>query len=257
MLMNSNSRVDMGAALILTSEDTARALGVPREKWVYPHAASDAHDHYYISERENLHSSPAIRLASRRCLELAGVEPGDLDHRDLYSCFPSAVQVAAREIGLDESKPLTVTGGLTFGGGPLNNYGMHGVARMAEVLREQPGTRGLCSGNGGYLTKHAFCVYSTAPPERPFAHADVQAELDVTPRREAVVDATGEVTIESYTVMYEGGEPAVGHAACLLADGRRTWANVPDREAAAAMTREEFCGRSAKLHPGGVLEVTG
>jgi len=257
MLMNSNSRVDMGAALILTSEETARTLGIPREKWVYPHSGTDAHDHVFVSERENLHSSPAIRLAGGRCLELAGVEPSALGYRDVYSCFPSAVAIAAQEIGLDPAKPLTVTGGLTFGGGPMNNYVMHGVARMAEVLREDPGAMGLCTANGGYLTKHAFGVYSTAPPERPFQHADVQAQVDATPRREAVVDAEGDVTVEAYTVMYEGDAPALGHVACRLPDGRRTWANVPDRDAAAEMTRAEFCGRPGRLKAGGVLEFAG
>lgn len=257
MLMNSNSRVDMGAALILTSEETARGLGIPREKWVYPHAGTDAHDHNFVSERVDLHSSPAIRLAGRRCLELAGVTPEELAYQDVYSCFPSAVQVAANELELDRSKPLTVTGGLTFGGGPMNDYVMHGIARMAELLREAPGEKGLCTANGGFLTKHAFGVYSTAPPESPFRHADLQTEVDALPKREAVVDHDGEVTIESYTVMYEGGTPAVGHAACLLPDGRRTWANVSDREVAAAMTREEFCGRSGRIDGAGHLTIGG
>jgi acetyl-CoA C-acetyltransferase len=250
MLMNSNSRVDMGAALILTTEETAKSLGIPREKWVYPHAGTDAHDHYFVSERESLSSSPGIRLAGRRCLELAGVEPSGLAYQDVYSCFPSAVQVAAKEIGLDTSKPLTVTGGLTFGGGPLNNYVMHGIARMAELLREAPGEKGLCTANGGFLTKHAFGVYSTEPPSVPFQHADLQDEVDALPKREAVVEHEGEVTLESYTVMYEGSEPAVGHAACLLPDGGRTWANIPDRDVAAAMTTEEFCGRAGRVSGG-------
>ena len=257
MLMNSNSRVDMGAALILTNEETAVSLGIARDKWVYPHAGADGHDHYFISEREALAASPAIRLAGGRCLELAGVEPKQLAYQDVYSCFPSAVQVAAKELELDTSKPLTVTGGLTFGGGPLNNYVMHGVARMAELLREAPGEKGLCTANGGFLTKHAFGVYSTEPPEQPFQHADLQAEIDALPKREAVVDHEGEVTIEAYTVMYEGADPAVGHAACLLPDGRRTWANVSDRDVASAMTREEFCGRSGRIDGAGSLELPG
>ena len=33
-------------------------------------------------------------------LELAGVGVDDIDHVDVYSCFPSAVQVAAAELGL-------------------------------------------------------------------------------------------------------------------------------------------------------------
>lgn len=257
MLMNSNSRVDMGAALIFASEATAEALGLPRAKRVYPHAGSDANDHLTVSERAELHRSPAIRIAGRRCLELAGVEPGDIAYRDVYSCFPSAVQVAAAEIGLDPAQPLTVTGGLTFGGGPLNNYVMHGVARMAEVLRDDPGARGLVTANGGLLAKHAFGVYSTEPPERPFQHACPQDEVDALPRCEPAVEAKGDVVIESYTVMYEGDEPAIGHAALRLPDGRRTWGNVTDRDAAAAMTRSEYCGRAARLAEGGELTLRG
>ena len=255
MLMNSNSRVDMGAALILCSGATAKRLGVPRERWVYPHTGTDAHDHYFVSEREDLCSSPAMHTAGRRALDLANVAPSQLSHVDVYSCFPSAVQVAAKEIGLDTSRPLTVTGGLTFGGGPMNNYVMHGVARMAEVLREDPGAFGMCTGNGGYITKHAFGVYSTQPPEKPFQYADVQNELDATAAREAVIDYRGDVTIESYSVMYEGDAPSIAHAACLLADGRRTWGNVSDPDTAIAMTREEFCGRAGRIDGAGTLEV--
>jgi len=256
MLMNSNSRVDMAAALIATSEETARALGIGEEKWVYPHAGSDAHDIVMVSERVDLHRSPAIRMAAGRCLEMAGVEVGDLSYRDVYSCFPSAVQVAAREIGLDESQPLTVTGGLTFGGGPMNSYVMHGVARMAERLREDPGSKGLCTANGGFLTKHAFGVYSTAPPERPFRHADLQSEVDELPSREARVDAEGNATIESYTIMYRDGDPADGYLACLLPDGTRTWAHVDDKDLCEAMTQDEFCGRPAHLPGDGSLRVS-
>ena len=255
MLMNSNSRVDMGAALVLTSEQTALALGVPREKLVYPHAGTDVHDHLYLSERQDLHRSPGMRVAGRRCLELAGLAPTDLDHREVYSCFPSAVQIAAQEIGLDPSSPLSVTGGNTFGGGPMNNVVMHSIARMAEVLRDTPGTKGLVTANGGFVTKHSFCVYSTEPPERKFQYENPQAEIDALPKREAVLDATGEVRIEAYTVMYEEGEPSVGHAACLLPDGRRAWGRVTDRGAARAMTRDEFCGRPGRLAEGGALDL--
>ncbi len=138
----------------------------------------------------------------------------------------------------------------------MNNYVMHAVARMVEVLRADPGARGLCTGNGGYLTKHAFGVYSTEPPPGPFRHADLQAEVNATPRREPVVDADGEVAVETYTVMYRDGKPVVGHAACLLPDGRRTWGNVEDPDLAAAMTREEFCGKRGRIAPGGALDIT-
>ncbi len=254
-LMNSNNAVDQAAALILCSVEAARRAGVPEERWIFPHAGTDASDPLMVSHRLDFHSSPAIRLAGRRVLELADVEAGGLDHVDLYSCFPSAVQVAAEELGLGFDRPLTVTGGLTFGGGPLNNYVMHAIARMAELLRASPGQRGLVTGNGGYLSKHAFGVYSSEPPAAGFRHEDLQAEVDAFGRREAVVDHDGPVTIESYTVLYGEDGPDQASAACLLEDGRRTWAVSSDPELMAAMVGEEFCGRPARIDGRGTLLV--
>jgi acetyl-CoA C-acetyltransferase len=254
-LMNSNNAVDMAAALIMCSVEKARSLGIPESNWVYPWTGTDAHDHKFVSARENLHSSPAIRLAGRKAMAMADLNASDLDFVDVYSCFPSAVQVAATELGLSFDRPLTVTGGLTFGGGPLNNYVMHSIARMVELSRENPGKVGLITANGGYLTKHAFGVYSSEPPAVDFQYANLQAEVDVTPKREWLVNHHGEVMIESYTVMYQDGEPAVGHAACLTADGKRTWANTQDRQLAIEMTQSEFCGRRASINGEGVLSI--
>ncbi len=254
-LMNSNDKVDQAASLLLCSVEAARRHGVPEDRWVYLHAAADAEDASFVSERNDLFSSPAIRIAGRRTLELAGCEPGDLDHVDLYSCFPSAVQIAARDLGLSEDRPLTVTGGLTFGGGPLNNYVMHSIARMAEVLRADPGSRGLVSGNGGYLTKHSFGVYSTAPPDGPFAWTNPQDEVDALPRREAAEDYAGEVEVESYTVMHGPEGPELGTAACLLPDGRRTWGSTRDPDAMAAWMAEDACGTRASIDGEGALTL--
>ena len=162
-LMNSNNNVEQSAGLILCSVEAARSLGVRRDRWVFPHAGTGAHDHWFVSNRADLCSSPAIRLAGGRALELAGTDADDLAHVDLYSCFPSAVQIAAAELGLDIERPLTVTGGMSFAGGPWNNYPMHGIATMAGVLRDDPDALGLCTANGGYTTKHAFGVYGARP----------------------------------------------------------------------------------------------
>jgi acetyl-CoA C-acetyltransferase len=255
-LMNSNNSVDQGAALILTSVGKARALGIPEDRWVYPHAGTEAWDHLYVSERDNLHSSPAIRLSAAKLFELTGFGVDDMKYVDLYSCFPAAVQVSANEIGLSQDRPLTVTGGLTFAGGPLNNYVMHSVARTVDLLRESPGSRGLVTANGGLLTKHALCIYSTDAPEKPFAWANLQDEVDATPRREVAIEHEGDAAIESYVVMYDAeARPSRAHTACLLDDGRRTWANVTDADTVAAMTREEFCGRAGTIDGAGTLQV--
>ena len=254
-LMNSNNAVDMSAAIIMCSVAKAESLGIAADKWVYPWTGTDAHDTYFVSGRDNLHSSPAIRIAGSRALELAKMGVEDIDLVDVYSCFPSAVQVAANELGLSQERELTVTGGLTFGGGPLNNYVMHSIVRMISLLRKAPGDKGFITANGGYLTKHAFGVYSTEAPAIDFQHADVQAEVDQKPTRAWVVDHHGDATIESYTVMFGAEGPEVGHAACLTPDGKRTWANCTEKDVILAMTTEEFCGRSVSIDGAGTLSV--
>ena len=245
--LNSNSAVDQAAALILCSEEKAKALGIAREKWIYPWAGSDAQDHFHFSTRDNLHSSPAIRLAGKKCLEMSDMNVDDIDLVDVYSCFPVAVQIASRELGLDTSKPLTVTGGLTWAGGPLNNYVMHSIVRMAQLLREKPGQKGMITANGGYITKHAFGTYSTDQPEQPFQHANLQDQVDALPKREVVMNNTGQGVVEGYSVMYGPKGLDKAFVATRLPDGRRAWGTSNDADVLQSMTTEEFVGRPVTL----------
>ena len=250
--MNSNWDLDLAAALIVCSAEAAAAAGVPADRWVFPHAGTDGRDTDFVSNRGDLHSSPAIRVAGRRAMELAGVGPDDVEHVDLYSCFPSAVQISATELGLGLDRDLTLTGGLTFAGGPLNNYVTHSIAAMAGVLRENPGSIGLCSANGGYLTKHAFGVYSTEPPADGFRHQDCQEEIDRFPSVDLDADYTGDATIEAYTVMHgrsgpDGNGPEVALAAVRTPNGRQ-WTRSTDPDLMAEMTQTEFIGSDVVVH---------
>ncbi|HEX6475934.1 MAG TPA: acetyl-CoA acetyltransferase [Acidimicrobiales bacterium] len=258
-LMNANIQTDQAGALVLCSVEAARAAGVPQDRWVFVWSGSEAEDHWFISERADLHSSPAIRLAGRTVLDLAGIGIDDVAHVDLYSCFPSAVQIAAAELGLgldEPDRPLTVTGGLTFAGGPGNNYATHSIATMVERLRATPASLGLVTALGWYVTKHAMGVYSTEPPPAGYRRRSPQAEVDALPRRSTAPEHDGPVTVESYTVLHErDGSPSLGIVACLLPDGRRTWGNVTDPVLLKDMTVEEQIGRPALLRSGGALEL--
>lgn len=245
--MNSNWDLDQAAAVILCSAETALALGISRDRFVFPHAGTDAHDTYLVSERDNYYSSPAIRVAAARCFELAGRSVGDVGHADVYSCFPSAVQISAREVGLSLDRQLTVTGGLPFAGGPLNNYVMHSIATMAGVLRADPGSLGLITANGGYVTKHAIGLYSTEPPSGGFRHADVQAEVDRFPTRTFAPDLTGSATVEAYTVMHDAEGPSQALVSCVAADGRRTFTNTRDRAAMDALIAADLVGSPVEV----------
>ena len=255
--MNSNNDVDMGAALIMCSAEKAAALGVPRERWVFPHSGADCHEHTFISNRWSFAETPAIELGGRRALELAGVGIDDIEIIDLYSCFPSAVHLGAQSLGISLDRQVTRTGGLAFAGGPWNNYVMHAIATVMADLRAHPGAKGLVWANGGYATKHSFGVYSTTPPVA-FQHAHPQDEIDAMPRRElaAPAEAAGSATIEAYTVMFSrDGAPETALAACLLADGRRAWGTSSDTVLATAMCDGEWVGRTAHLDPEGVLSA--
>ena len=255
-LMNSNNAVEQSAALILTSVEEAEALGIDRDRWVFPLAGTDARDHVYMSERADLHSSPAIRYAARACLDLGGVGVDDLAHVDLYSCFPSAVQIGANEIGLSLERQLTVTGGLSFAGGPWNNYVMHAIATMAEVLRGDPGSVGLCTANGGYTTKHAFGIYSTEPPADGFRHASPQAEVDALPKRAIAEDHSGPATLESHTVMHDrNSEPETAIAAVLTPEGGRGWATSTDDDVMKALVGNDLVGQDVTVDGDGTLRL--
>lgn len=258
--MNANIQTDQAAALVVCSLEAARSAGVADDRLVFVHSGADAEDHWFVSERADLHSSPAIRLAGRDALGSAGVGIDDVAHVDLYSCFPSAVQIAAAELGLglDEAdRPLTVTGGLAFAGGPGNNYVTHSIAAMVDVLRRHPGSFGLVTGVGWFLTKHAVGVYSTRAPKRPFGAGSPQSRVDELPAREVVATHKGPVTVETYTVAYErDGSPNRAVMACLLPGGGRAWGASEDPDVLASLVTEEGCGRPGSLAADGVVTLS-
>lgn len=254
--MNSNNDVDQAAAVILCSVGRARALGVPEDRWVFPHAGVDAHDTFAVSERADFRSSPAVRVAGRALQQLTGIAPDEAEIVDLYSCFPSAVQIGAAALGLPLDRQLTRTGGLSFAGGPWNDYVMHAIATVVHEVREQPGTSGLVWANGGFVTKHSLGLYRTEPPATGFRHADPQEEIDALPRRRLASpeDAAGEATVEAYTVMHSReGVPEAAFAACLLADGHRAWGVSRDPDLCCGMTEGEWVGRVVQLTSDGTL----
>ncbi|MCK6554615.1 acetyl-CoA acetyltransferase [Candidatus Binatia bacterium] len=260
--MNAIIEVDQGAALLLTSVGTARALGVPESKWVYLWGCGDATDLWYPTDRVDFCSSPAIRAAGRAALAMAGVGIDDIDHFDLYSCFPCAVQIGRDMLGVrdDDARALTVTGGLAYHGGPGNNYSTHAIATMMERVRNSPDTLGLVTALGWYLTKHAVGVYAATPPPhaatwRREDPARYQAEIDAMAHPPLQPEPQGRGTIETYTVVYaRDGAPEKGIVVGRLSDGSRFVANTPsDRAVLESLTEREGVGRAGTVTSGGGL----
>jgi len=120
---------------------------------------------------------------------MAGKTLNDAAVFDLYGCFPSAVEIACQEMDLAEDDPrdFTVTSGLPYFGGPGNNYAMPAIAAMVERLRKMPGSFGLVTANGNYVTKHAA---ASTPPLRQVGRGSARIQrccsAKSTPCRSAI-----------------------------------------------------------------------
>ena len=254
--MNAIMEVNQAAAVLLTGSETAKELGIPEDKWVYVHGGGEANDKWFVSDRVNYHRSPAIKACTSRALSQANLTVDDIDFFDLYSCFPSAVQMGLDALGLttEESRDLTVTGGLPYFGGAGNNYVMHSIATTVERLRKNPEQKALVTALGWFATKHAAGVYSGKPPKGEWIRTDPkvdQATVDAIDSPATTAEASGQATIETYTVCFgRDGEPETGIVIGRDAQGRRFFANTPaDKDLLWSMTREEFVGRPGTVTP--------
>ena len=257
--MVSNSGVDMASALIVTSIEAAQSAGISRDLWVFPHSGTDGKDRV-MSERHSFVRSPSIGVAGRRCLELSDVQLDDVAHLDVYSCFPSAVQLFCHEFGIEPlDRQLTVYGGLAFAGGPWNNPVGHALATMVGVLRDDPGTLGLVTANGGNVDKHAFGLLGTSPPPGGWRHEVPQEEIEAAvPGRRILTDHTGGVRVEAYTVVHNRDttrERLI--ASCLTQDGDRAWGVSKDTATMDLAESSDIVGRPGHLADGGELQLAG
>jgi len=254
--LNSVIQVNMGAAVILTSLAKARELGVNDDRMVFLHGCGDANDIWNVSERVNYHSSPAVRRIGKEAFTMAGKTIDDMDYLDIYSCFPSAVQIACDELGIahDDARGLTITGGLPYFGGPGNNYVMHSIATMMDVLRSNPGKFGMLNANGWFITKHSIGIYSTTPIEGDWQRkqpADYQQAILDDTHPPFTESPDGQGTIETYTVLH--GRKGVERALVigLLDDGTRFIAETPDDEKTLQqMMNREMLGMSGTVTTG-------
>ena len=243
-LLTANIQVNMASGLIVASAEAARRAGVPKDRWVFIHAGAQAEDEWHVTERDRLAASPAINAVGRAALHHAGLAVDDVAHVDLYSCFPAAVQIAARELGLatdEAARPLTVTGGLTFAGGPGNNYSGHAIATLVQRLREDPAAFGLVTAVGWYLTKHAIGIYSARPPRAAFTSLDPRPQRP--PARRARSDYAGPAAIEAYTVVHQrDGTADAAIISALTPHGERSVIRTADRDVIEAIASDDPSG---------------
>jgi acetyl-CoA C-acetyltransferase len=199
-LHNSQWNVDQAAALVMTSAATARAHGIPESRWIFPLAAAESNHMVSLSQRRPFHRSPGFAHAGRAALARAGIASADVARRELYSCFPVAVRLQCRELGIPEDAALTVLAAW-LAGGPLNNFVLqalvhaccYGSAERDRHINAVSGFRSRASRSGRAL------------PERPFGFDDVS---EAVARAEQIASPKRAATPASRTPCSSGRPPA-------------------------------------------------
>ncbi|MFW9880530.1 MAG: hypothetical protein ACFFG0_46265 [Candidatus Thorarchaeota archaeon] len=249
--MVANLYVDQSAALIITSEDIAENFGIDKRFWVYPMGGADLKNIFYMAQRPRLYDSPAIKEASRLALEQAGLKLNEIDVFDLYSCFPCMVEIARQEIGIPEDDPrdLTITGGLSFFGGPFSSYSMHSIVSAVELIQNNPSKKVMILANGGYNTSESIGIYGKKPPSKSWKNIDyikIQQKINAKALPEPIEEANGNLTIEAYTFIYNRNNlPEWGVVMGHLENGERTLAFIiAESKTLLNLEQQELVGQS-------------
>ena len=251
--------VDQSSALVICSAERAGAAGVPADRWLFPHVALHCSAAVTLTARRRLAAWPAMAVLGGAAERHLGRPLRDIELAEVYSCFPAAVRVQQRELRLDPGGTPTLTGGMTFAGGPFNHFVMQSVVALGRRLRAggEPGELGLVTTVSGMLSKPGLAVWSADPPEGPGGRAlqaDLAAEAtaatEVVPVLEAGPGAPTAATVASFTVTFGGAdglEPVRTAIVADLPDGVRTAATCEDAHTARLAVAEGLIGRAVEV----------
>ena len=200
----SQMNVDQAAAILICSWRTAQSSGVNPDNVVFPLVALESSFSVPLPRRRDLHRWPAMELVGARAADHLGSPLSALEHIELYSCFPAAVRVQQRALGLPLDSVPTVTGGEPFAGGPWNNFVLQSTVAMIRLVRRDRNARGMVTSVSGFLNKPGLAVYSSEPGHLPLLVADLAAQAEqATPTVGIAEGYRGPATVVAYTVSYE------------------------------------------------------
>ncbi|MFL2735027.1 MAG: acetyl-CoA acetyltransferase [Gammaproteobacteria bacterium] len=164
--------VNQSAAILLCSEKIADLLEIDNEKRVYLLASSENNNMIPTLQRENLTKPFGMKLAAEFILDVCNENSITPSIYDLYSCFPIAVQMFAEVLKIKNISEATVTGGMSFAGGPLNSYVLNSTVQIIRKIRSNQSDVGIITGVSGMMTKQSFALWSSQK-NIPFKFMDV------------------------------------------------------------------------------------
>ncbi len=212
--------------------------GVPPERWLFPRVALHCSEAVTLTARRRPGArGPPWRCSGRSAEHHIGRPLREMRLAEVYSCFPAAVRVQQRALGLDPTGTPTLTGGMSFAGGPFNHFVLQSMGPLGRRLRDEPEELGLVTTVSGLLSKPGLAVWSASPPVagRGALLADLAEEARAATEVVPVVDARPSgrrrATVASFTVTYggaRGSSPVRTAIVADLPDGVRTAATCED-----------------------------
>jgi acetyl-CoA C-acetyltransferase len=169
---------DGAAAVVLMPADRARDF---TDKPVRILGVAQASDFVALDEKPDITTFPAVRRASQKAYEMAGVGPNDIQFAEVHDCFTIAEIVAIEDLGFVEKgcggpyetsgatartgeKPINASGGLKAKGHPVGATGVAQICDLVAQIRCEAGdmqlkrhSLGLAQNLGG---SGASCVVS-------------------------------------------------------------------------------------------------
>jgi len=169
---------DGAAAVVLMPADRAHDF---TDKPVRILGVAQASDFVALDQKPDITTFPAVRRASQKAYEMAGVGPNDIQFAEVHDCFTIAEIVAIEDLGFVEKgcggpyetsgatartgeKPINASGGLKAKGHPVGATGVAQICDLVAQIRCEAGdmqlkrhSLGLAQNLGG---SGASCVVS-------------------------------------------------------------------------------------------------
>jgi acetyl-CoA C-acetyltransferase len=138
---NASSINDGAAALLVTSEERADALGLTKLARIIDDASAAVEPEWFTI-------APVQALA--KLYERTGIAPGDWDLYEINEAFSGVTMAAVKEHGLDTDN-VNVHGGAVSLGHPIGCSGARVLVTLLHALKDRGKSRGiatLCIGGG-------------------------------------------------------------------------------------------------------------
>ena len=156
-----------------------------------------------------------------------------------------------KELDNSECFP-TITGGMSFAGGPLNSYVLQSTAQLLKAIRKNEFSCGLITGVSGMFTKQSGCIWSKNKA-KPYLNFDVTQEIiDKEIPVPISQNRIGVASIVGYTVLPTDNNMLTAVVYAEDKSGRKILKSL-DKSFIQSLMEEEWVGKEIHFENGFVV----